>query len=127
MSVHIVECQAFAGVNVSLMGRVEGDNGANVTQAAISSIAYSVGTLTVEDDGEETFAETASGSLTVADVVFDTLQTDARWDRDATGYNFRWTAPGSLRPTAGDTYRFVVTMTQSGGGLIVCKWDVPTV
>mgnify|MGYP000105578392 CR=1 FL=1 len=93
----------------SLMARIIGDDAANIQQSDISSIAYSVFDLS------DTATVVTSGSLTVSNVIFDTLQTDARWDADSTGYNFRWDIPASLFPTGGKDYRIEIAFTPTGG------------
>ena len=72
--------------------------GANVTQSDVSSISYAI----YELDGLDT--HTASTSLTVSSVIYDALQTDDRWSKDNTGYNFKhdiahtvFTTPGRYR------------------------------
>lgn len=100
----------------SFMARVTGPDGDNIVQADITSITFKV-----YDAGG---TEAATGTLTMATVVFDTLQTDARWnpDIDTTGYNFRddrvagtFTAGGrytveyKFTPTSGADYVFWVT------------------
>ena len=66
----------------STLARVEA-SGANLQQADISSIYYKI----VYSDSEA--VHTAETSLTVLDVMYDALQTDGRWKKDAIGYNFR--------------------------------------
>lgn len=65
----------------SLMQRIHAD-GVNIEQADVSSIAYKV-------TNTNTGVEISGGTLTVSTVVYDTLQTDSRWEADSTGYNFR--------------------------------------
>lgn len=87
---------------VTLMRRIRGNNGQLITQASITSIGYVVTNL-------KTGVSAASVSLIVADVVFDSLQTDARWTVDSTdypgddgsaGYNLRATIPASNFPVS---------------------------
>lgn len=63
----------------SVMQRLYVD-GALALQADFSSITY----IIFNSAG----ATESSGTLTVSSVVFDTVQTDARWTEDLTGYNF---------------------------------------
>ena len=80
----------------SVMARVDLDGAvASFLQAAISSI-----TLAVYDvsDVSSTFA---TDTLTVSGVVFDTLQTDGRWNVDSTGYNFKHDIAATVFVTPG--------------------------
>ena len=102
----VLEDSTFA-----VMARLQVD-GVNATQAVVSSITFKAW------DTADSGTVYASGTLTVADVVFDTLQTDGRWTADATGYNFRhdvgqgvFTAPGR--------YRVEYTATLTGGNSFV--------
>ena len=63
-------------------------------------------------------------TLTVADVIFDTLQTDANdWTKDGDGYNFRTETTAEMTPTAPaqgvspdfTRYRFEVWFTPATG------------
>ena len=80
---------------------VTGNADTAITQASLTSITYKVYDL--DDSDAQVGAET---TLTVTDVVFDTLQTTAPWDvdRDGAGYNFRVTIPGSYFPNGGRRY-----------------------
>jgi len=91
-----------------LMARVLGGDGAAVQQADVSSIAYSV------YDMDDT-SSPATGTLTVANVVYDTLQTDARWTKDSTGYNFGWAAAATLFPTGDKLYLAELLFTPASG------------
>jgi len=102
-----------------LMARVLGGDGSAVQQSDISSIAYSV------YDMDDT-SSPGTGSLTVANVVYDTLQTDSRWTTDTTGYNFGWSAPASLFATGDRVYKVEVLFTPASGEVFHVQWDVTT-
>ncbi len=68
----------------TVAGLVQGQNGANITQASMTSISYTV--TRTNKDGTTTV--TGTGVLTVSAVVFDTpVTTDPRYGL-AGGYNF---------------------------------------
>ena len=102
----VLEDSTFA-----VMARLQVD-GANATQAVVSSITYKAW------DTADSGTVYASGTLTVADVVFDTLQTDGRWAADATGYNFRHDVGQGVFVTPG-RYRLEYTATLTGGNSFV--------
>jgi len=101
----------------TLMARVLGDDATAIQQADVSSIAYSVYDL---DDT----SSPSTGTLTVSDVVYDTLQTDDRWDADTTGYNFKWAAPASLFATGDRVYKVEVAFTPASGEVFHVVWTV---
>lgn len=91
------------------MARVTGQDAANITKASITSIGYSA------FDSEATGAAVDTAALTVASVVFDSLQTDARWTKDAPGYNFRHEVPASALTTGNHTYIIEYMFTPATG------------
>jgi len=107
----------FEDSGAYLMSRVLAGDGAAAVQADISSIAYSVYDL---DDT----SSPSTGTLTVSNVVYDTLQTDVRWTKDSTGYNFGWSAPASLFATGDRVYEVEVACTPASGEVFHLRWDV---
>jgi hypothetical protein len=105
----------------SLMARIQGVDAANIVQADISSIAYSIFDLA------DPTSATDTGSLTVASVVFDALQTDARWSEDETGYNFRWDVPASIPATGTKRYRFEIAFTPGSGEVFHALFESSTI
>ena len=103
------------------MARVLGADGDAIQQADVSSIAYSV-----YNKADLTTA-TATGTLVVSTVIYDTLQTDSRWTEDSTGYNFGWNVPASTFATGGVTYRIEVKITPASGEAMHIVRDVPVV
>lgn len=71
-----------------LMARIIGANAALITQASLSAIAFLLRDITAQSSGTQR-------TLTIADVVYDSLQTGAGWTEDSSGYNFRYTIPAS--------------------------------
>ena len=101
---------AFEDSGPILMARITGNDGANITQASITGI-----TLVVMDGNT---VQTASIDLTVANVVFDTLQQtsdDARWTADAEGYNFKHEVVATDLPDGLKTYTFEIVFNPSSG------------
>jgi hypothetical protein len=98
VQVDYVYGRTLAKSGTPLLARVRNPvTGALLTQAALSSISVVVTDVTA---GERTY----EGSLTIASVVYDTLQVDAAWAMDSwalpgldghAGYNFKWTLPAS--------------------------------
>lgn len=98
-------CVVWEDNGFSLMSRVIGDDATDVRQADISTITWKL------FDKEARTVVVDSGSLTVSSVIFDTLQTDARWKADSEGYNFRWDVPETLLPTGDTDYRIELKYT----------------
>ena len=95
----------------AVMLRLQVD-GSNATQSVLSSITWKAW------DERNTAAVYASGTLTVADVVYDTLQTDGRWSADSAGYNFRHDI---TQATFTDPGRYLIeyTVTMTGGNSFI--------
>ena len=96
------------GSTFAVMYRVMVD-GDEMVQADVDTIEYAI----YNDDTREVVL--ALTSLTVANVVFDTLQTDERWTVDADGYNFRHDVSHSLLTDPDVTYRIEYKITLDGG------------
>ncbi len=121
---------AFEDTGCSLMDRVYGNAGTAITQATISIIAYKVYEHSSKEDAiaavDGTLVAGTASSLTVASVVFDTLQTGAPWDTtaDALGYNFRYDSPAVDRPTGGKWYRHEIVFTPTSGAAFAVVWII---
>lgn len=100
-SPRIESSQAFEDTAITHMARIEGNDAANLTQASLANIQLKV----IDDDNNIIITR----QLTVVDVIFDTLQTtalDARWTKDSTGYNFKYTTQVTDLPAGNKVYRF---------------------
>lgn len=102
----------------SLMARVLGNDAANITQASITSITCSV------YDAQERGTAVVTPAVVVADSVFDSLQTDARWTVDSTGYNFCHDCPATAFPDGDTVYRVIYKFTPASGEVFYKVWDV---
>ena len=103
---------------ITCMARVMGDDAVRIEQADVTSITLK----TFLNYGT---TATTTTSLVVADTVFDTLQTDARWTKDSTGYNFRYQIPSSAFDTGDSTYRceFLFDMSSSPDMFVIFSVD----
>lgn len=96
---------------IQCLARVTGLAGAAITQTSLSSITYKIFDL----NGATPNTPISSGTLTIASVVFDALQTDARWTLDTTGYNFRHAHVPTAFPIGDHTYRIEYVFTPTNG------------
>ena len=109
MSADITTGVAWEDGAVVLMRRIQNASGTNITQASLTGITYSVW-----EEGNAT-AIVTSTAVTVADVIFDTLQTPSIWTEDTTGYNFRHDVASTCMPTGNRWYRFEYSFDPTSG------------
>lgn len=103
--------EGFEQTDAPVMARVY-KNGTLITQAGISTIAVTVKRYNKATGG---VTETLSDqSVSVSSAVYDTLQTDAKWDQDSIGYNFAYVVPQAAFPGP-DSYAIVLTFTPTSG------------
>lgn len=95
------------------LARLRNASNEYITQSEISSISYTI----FEDPTNTSLGTPVTGhsseSITISSSVFDTLQTDAVWESDGIGYNFKHTPPTSVNypfPNRGSEYvlRYIV-------------------
>ena len=101
---------SFEDSGVILMARVVDQNGSNVTQSDITSVHMSV-----YETPANTEVSSNNNTLTVSNVVFNTLQNPTIWTTDTTGYNFRYDVPAVELPDGDKTYRFEFRFLPSTG------------
>jgi hypothetical protein len=113
----------FKNGSATLLARVVGATGVVVNRADVVAVKYGIFLLDERDaDSQAAVAEHTNVSLTVADVLFDTLQRDALWTRDTTGYNFKHVLDVSGHQAftiAGRAYRVVYELAPAGGGQVI--------
>jgi hypothetical protein len=110
----------YEDTGVTCMSRILGDDAAAITQATTSAIVLNAFKNT-------STTPTYTASLTVVDVVFDSYQTDARWSKDATGYNFRYSAIASIFDAGDATYRLEFKFTPTSGSVYFVIFEIDTV
>ena len=115
----IVKATVWEDGGATLMSRIVGNDAANIVQADITSISRVVFVGST--------ISTAETTPVVADVVFDTLQTDARWARDSTGYNFREAVLAAVFPDGDTIYRVEYKFTPASGEVFWVVFDCLTV
>ena len=104
-----------------VMARVHGSDDTPIVQADVDSI--SVSSWVVQPAANEGDQNGSTDNPTVADVIFDTLQTsDTRWTIDTTGYNVKYEMLASQLPvgssSAGEPriVQLEIIITPTGGG-----------
>jgi hypothetical protein len=114
-----LKSQIISNSSVTLVARITDNLGNNLLQSTTTSISVSVYDLV-----EETVTFT-DGQI-VADVVFNTLQLDGRWNQDIIGYNLAIQLAGSCFPcpNGNTTYRVEVTINPTAGDPFVVLWDL---
>tara|TARA_R110002073_G_scaffold173721_1_gene330826 strand:- start:1725 stop:2102 length:378 start_codon:yes stop_codon:yes gene_type:complete len=110
----------YEDTGVTCMARIVGADSTAITQSTTSAI-----TLAVFKNSSTVATYTAS--LTVADVVFNALQTDGRWTKDSTGYNFRYSAIASIFDDGDATFRLEFKFTPTSGSQYFVVYEIDTV
>jgi len=117
---------AFKNGSVTLLARIVGVGDANIVQADVNTIRYSVYLLDDQNpDNRTAVTEHTDATLAVADVVFNSLQTDAMWTVDAIGYNFRHVLDVSAHQAftvAGRRYLIEYQLTPAVGQMILVRF-----
>lgn len=122
MATAIISASVFEDSTFFLLARVLGTDGTAIQQADVNSITYKIFNLSVDSTTPD-----SSGTLTVGDSIFDTLQTDARWDVDSVGYNFRWQILSNVLTNPNCTYQIEVIFTSGANENFPAVWEVATV
>lgn len=123
----IERLEAFAGSTVVLMAMVKNADDEAITQADVADIRVDVYDLSEDPKSpvDLTGVEVMDGSAydtPDADVVFDTPQTDSRWKKDSTGYNFAYRF---VVPSVSDTnYEVRIMVTDDDGSKLPAVWEV---
>ena len=119
---------AFKNDSVTLLARVVGGNGQNIVQADVSSAKYTVYLLDDRDaDARTAITGHSDVALTVSELIFNTLQTDAPWTADDTGYNFRHVLDVSANQAfsvAGRRCLVEFELTPTAGQVILIRFRV---
>jgi hypothetical protein len=102
----------------TILARLVDAQGSLLTQANTSSISVKV--------FDRTSAEQVGATITpvISDTIYNTLQTDSRWTRDATGYNFAMVIGPAYFPAAPTTYRVEAKITPTIGSPFYVLWDL---
>ena len=92
-----------------LMTRIVGTAATAITQSTLAAISYLVKRYSTKADAENDADGTvvvSETALTLASVVYNTLQTDNDWTNtaDSVGYNFKMALPAAALPVAGQWY-----------------------
>jgi hypothetical protein len=98
----------WTATGTQVMLRIPGADGTDIKQADVTSIDRKVYDLSSTTPNTETDASIAADARVVSEIVYDILQTDARWDADSTGYNFRDQIEAAI---VTDPHRFSVVYT----------------
>jgi hypothetical protein len=101
----------------TLLARLTNSDGNPLLQADVSAIAVSFRSY------DDPSAQHQTDAPVVANVIFDTLQTDAVWKEDAEGYNFKYT-PAAGKFDQNDQYPYLVEVvcTLAAGGFVTAIW-----
>ena len=103
-----------------------GQGGADVVQADLSAVRYTVFLLDDQDpDGRTAVANHSNVALSVAQLIFDSLQLDPLWTIDEIGYNFRHVldvSPHQAFSVAGRNYLVEYQLTPMAGQVILVRF-----
>jgi hypothetical protein len=119
---------AFKNGSVTLLARIVSLAGANIVRSNINTIKYTVFLLDDQNADSRTSVDGhTEATLTVANVIFDSLQTDAIWTVDEIGYNFRHVLDVSTHQAftvAGRRYLVEYQLTPAAGQAIIARFRI---
>jgi hypothetical protein len=119
---------AFKNGSAVLMARIVDAAGANVQQAGIAAIEYSIYELDpCRPDNLVAVAGHDGVTLTVANVIFNALQTGGLWTADEVGYNFRHeidVTSSEAFPKAGAQYQIRYELTPTSGQKSIVRFQL---
>lgn len=121
----------LAGATALLMGRLARSDGQLVTAAETVGISYRIvarAPCCSADDAPVVGHDQAL--LTPSEVLFESLQADAAWEVDSTGYNFRHEIDISSHaafPEAGRSYAVRYELTPVTGQPIVFRFLIEAI
>jgi hypothetical protein len=119
---------AFKNGTAVLMARIVDAAGANVLQAGIAAIEYAVYELDpCRPDNLAAVSGHDGVSLTVANVIYNSLQTGGLWTIDEVGYNFRHEIDVSTAeafPKAGTQYQIRYELTPTTGQKTIVRFQL---
>ena len=119
------------GGTVACMARVTDiETNTNLTKSDVSTITYTVSSINEATQVRTADANHTDVSCTVADTIYDALQTGAGWDEDLTGFNFRHVIDISTNGafgTVNTTYIAEFTITPVSGQVILVPFRIVAV
>jgi hypothetical protein len=119
---------AFKNGSLTLLARIIGQGGVSILSGDIRAIHYTAYLLDDQNaDGRTAVTGHANVSLTVADAIFDAIQTDPRWTADAIGYNFRHVLDVSAHEVfaiAGRRYLIEYQLNPAVGQVILVRFRI---
>ncbi|MCG8448913.1 MAG: hypothetical protein MI725_04955 [Pirellulales bacterium] len=123
-----IQGTVFRNATATFMARVENSTGQNIDQISISAVKYTVYELTMNDPQATTAVVGHENvSLSVGNVIYDTLQNDPTWTVDQVGYNFRHELDISQNEAfalAGAVYQVRYELTPVLGQKIVFRFQL---
>ena len=125
MSATLCHDTIYAGASCAVLARVLDLDDTRLVRADLSTITYTIAELLAGDVTGEAVDGHEDVSLTVADVLFDTLSTGSGWDKDSTGWNFRHvieTDDAVAFPTEEKRYQVEYTFTTTAGRVIKTRF-----
>ena len=118
----------IANASAILMARIVDSAGESVRQVDIVAIQYSIYEVDQDWPGEMMVMNGHEAvSLDVAEVISDSLETDAGWTADRTGYNFRHEIdfnPCDLLLKADAKYQICYELTPRVGGKTIVRFQL---
>lgn len=108
----VIDAVVSADGDVVVMGRIVGQARTAINQASVDDGDDAIQVQVTDRNATVTLA---LASLDVEEVVFNALQTDARWTKDTTGYNFLHVIPASALPLGDAAYSAEYSMDFADG------------